>query len=218
MKKLVLIISIAILNTFCTSPKEENKIDLNIKEIIDQKERIDTLQVKKLETKTQKEFSDRENDVKSEKAYYVIKNVNTFKNRFNNYCRKSSSSLRIRNITVQIGEVNNTFQYMFNSHIGLIGTLNKKDGSLKEVTMVGQGDGSLNSATNILVTMGGIINGVNPSLTPNERGQILKEIGFLNDNVDINNLEANTKRGEIKYWINSSKYLGIMFGASNVNN
>ncbi len=220
MKKLLLILILASLISYCSSPntkKSDEITEEDENEIIDQKD-TDSSLIEELETRSEETYSNKTSISKSISEHYVLKDIYTFKNRFNKYCRKSKSSLRIKNITIQIGEVNNTFQYMFNDHIGLIGTLNKKDNSLKEITMIGQGNGNLDSATNILITMGGIISCITPTIKPSGRGKILREIGFFNDNVDINNLEANTKRGDIKYWINSSKYLGIMFGASNIKN
>lgn len=66
--------------------------------------------------------------------------------------------------------------------------------------------------------MGAIIYTVSPHLKAAQRDQALKDLGFLDKNIDILNLKGNTQRNNIKYWVSSSKYMGIWFGASHFNN
>ncbi|GAA3521009.1 hypothetical protein GCM10022393_39170 [Aquimarina addita] len=158
------------------------------------------------------------NPTSSTKNYYIAKSARQFKNRFNQFCIETNSSIRLVNVNINKGEINNTFQYMFNKNLGIFGSINKSDNTLLEVTMVGQGDGSVSSGVDIILTMSGIISSIQPDLSPNQRAGILKKLGFLDDKTDILNLERNTVIGNIKYWVGSSKYTGIMFGASNINN
>lgn len=141
----------------------------------------------------------------------------SFKEAFNNYA--SSNDLDELQITddleVKEGEVQNTFQYMFNGHLGVIGTVNKSDGSVKEVTLLGSGDGSFKSGSNIILGMMAIIAAVDPGLKAENRIEILKDLGLLGGkDVDITNLSGKTERNGIKYFISSSEMMGLMFGAS----
>lgn len=226
MKKIIFIIIVFIcLITYCSSPGQEDKIEVTNESFLENDSKNTKYFYQKDSTNQQITGINKKTSNKKEvtpkltnKTYYVVKGVGSFKKRFNQFSRASSSSLRIGNITINQGKVNNTFQYMFNKYIGILGTVNKVDNSLKELTMIGQSDGSLSSGIDIIVVMGGIINSVQPNLNPNERGQILKDLGILGDEIDLMNLEENTHRGNIKYWVNSSKYIGIMFGASHINN
>jgi len=94
---------------------------------------------------------------------YLFKTPDDFKEAFNKYSASNSLGFEIDELKVTEGEVQNTFQYMITGHLGLIGTVNKADGSVKEINMIGSGDGTTRSATNILLCMGAIIGTVDPA-------------------------------------------------------
>lgn len=149
--------------------------------------------------------------------YAIIKNVDQFKMDFNTYAKESQSSLRIRKIIVEPGEVHNAFQYSFSDGLAIVGTLNKKDNSIRSLIMTAQGDGTLNSGLNMLVVMGAIITSTNPSLTDDERGDVLYQLGLFDDEVDISKLSGRTIKNGIKYFVDGIPQVGIMFGAQNSN-
>ena len=104
---------------------------------------------------------------------------------------------------------------MFTEHLGIIGTVNKSDGSVKEVMMLGTGDGTYKSGGDIILCMLAIIASVDPKMAADKRIDILKDLGFLGgDDVDLTNLSGKTERNGIKYFISSSSVTGLMFGAS----
>lgn len=158
-----------------------------------------------------------EDNKKEEKIASLGFDVDEFKKRFNKAAQEFKSDMRIDNIKVESGAVQDTFQYMLTSHLGIVGAVNKEDGNINSITIIGQGDGTVQSGLNIMVSMGILIATVNPELSPDERGNILKELGIIGDNVDILNLNKDTIRNGKKYFITSSKELGIMFGVENAN-
>lgn len=83
--------------------------------------------------------------------------------------------------------------------------------------MVGAGDGTAQSGTDILVTIGLLITSTNPDLTTEERAGVLQDLGLLSEGVDISQINQSTKRNGIKYTIKGSKELGVWFIASDAN-
>jgi hypothetical protein len=144
----------------------------------------------------------------------LFSSTDAFKDAFNNFCRKSNFDYSINDITVGEGEVQNTFQIMLNTNVGFIGAVNKSTGSVKEITMIGSGDGSANSGIDIMQGMACVIGSADPSLAPGERGEILTALGILDKTKNIYNLQASKDVNGVHYWINSSELTGIMFGAS----
>ncbi|MGZ3974624.1 MAG: hypothetical protein ACXVMI_10200 [Flavisolibacter sp.] len=138
-----------------------------------------------------------------------------FKNAFNEFSSSNKLDFQIEDIEVQEGQVQNTFQYMFTKNLGILGAVNKSDGGIKELTMLGSGDGTFKSGSNIFLCMAAIIATVDPTLQPEKRGDILRDLGITDKNdSDITNMEGKTERNGIKYYVSSSPSIGFMFGAS----
>lgn len=139
-----------------------------------------------------------------------------FKTTFNKAATEFESDLIINNITVTEGAAQNSFQYMFTENLGIIGTVNKKDGSVRDVMLMGTGDGTLESGADILIGMGILITATNPELSADERGNVLRELGII-DSSDIMDLNKSTIRNGIRYKIMTSKDLGIWLSAGDAN-
>jgi hypothetical protein len=147
----------------------------------------------------------------------LLNSADQFKSKMNNFFDELNLDLQIRNFKIEDGAVNNTFQVMMNEHIGIIGSLNKSDNSVKEISMMGQGDGTTASGANIMFVMVGMIAACDPDLPAEERGEIMKELGLLDKNMDINNLKNSTIRNGLKYWVVSNNITGLSFGVSKNN-
>jgi hypothetical protein len=137
-----------------------------------------------------------------------------FKTAFNNFCQENSFALEIDDLKSQEGKVNNTFSYMFTANLGIVGTLNKANGTVKEISMIGKGDGTATSGADIMTCMAGIIGTVDPSLKAKQRGEILDKLGLFDKGVDFKDHSASTDKNGIHYYINCSELMGIVFGAS----
>lgn len=145
----------------------------------------------------------------------LFENANDFKAAFNKFCHSNSLDFEIGRLKVEDGEVQNTFSCTLNDHLAIIGSVNKSDGTVKEVTMIGSGNGTAGSGGNILLCMMALIATVEPDLEPAQRTDVLKELGFLGDkDVDIMDMSTKTDHNGIHYWVNTSKTIGVMFGAS----
>ncbi|GIM45921.1 hypothetical protein DNHGIG_14700 [Collibacillus ludicampi] len=169
------------------------------------------------ETKDIKDKSTQNEKNDAEKtAYSIGMNPEQFKVSFNQQAQAFGASFRINSLEIDEGPVQNSFKYMLNDHLGLVGSINKKDGSIRDVMLLGQGDGTLKSGLDILGGMGALIAATNPSLPPEERGQILKDLG-ITKGADLSNVDKSTVRNGLKYTLSSSKDIGIMFGVSNAN-
>ena len=144
---------------------------------------------------------------------YLISSAQEFKNNFNSFSKTYKLGLRITKLNIQQGDANNTFTYILSKQVGLVGTINKTDNSLISISMVGQGNGSLQSGVDIIATMTCIIGAVDTSLSATERKSIMDQLGFFTKNVDLYNLTNQTTVDGIRYFINSSYQVGIICGA-----
>lgn len=150
-----------------------------------------------------------------EKQNYLFSTPGDFKSAFNKYTASNKLDLHIGELKVQEGEVQNTFTFMFNNHLGIVGSVNKTGGSVKEITMLGTGDGTFKSGSNIILCMVAVIATVDPGLAPEKRIDVLKDLGLVgNKKADIMNLSGKTERNGISYVISSSTVTGLIFGVS----
>jgi hypothetical protein len=141
--------------------------------------------------------------------------VRDFRKVFNQTASKNQFNFQLPNIKVINGEANNVFQCKFTDNLGIIGTVDKTNKGVKEITMTGRSDGTLESSTNLILCMAVIIASVDPSLLPEQRGDVLRELGFFGaGNTDIMNLSTKTERNGLEYFFVSNPQLGIMFGVS----
>ena len=120
---------------------------------------------------------------------------------------------------MESGQVQDTFKVTFNTSCGLIGTINKADGSIRDLTIIAAGQGLSNTKTaaNVILSWGLLIQTTSPDLSSNERGSILKDLGAIGDNASFKNADKSTSRGHINYYLKSSDTLGIWFGAKDIN-
>ncbi|GAV11934.1 hypothetical protein [Paenibacillus sp. NAIST15-1] len=190
-------------------------VDTNKKEPIENK--VATPQ-KQVNTNKNKDNDNKENDVKKEAPPATIGlSPEEFKKAFNNSAKEFKSDLRINKISVEKGELQDTFKYMFTNKLGIVGTVNKNGGKIRDVLLIGNGFGDQESAADIIISMGLIITVTNPEISTEDRGKILKELGLLDEGVDFTTIDNNTVRNGIKYRVKGSEEIGIMFSAGDVN-
>ncbi|TVX93069.1 hypothetical protein [Paenibacillus agilis] len=128
-----------------------------------------------------------------------------------------SNNLRIENLKVKKGTENDTFQHSFTKTFFIEGTVHKKTGEIRDLMLVGSGDGTLTSVADIFVSIGAIVAVTNPELKKEERGDVLNEIGLTDPNADIIGLKSASIRNGIKYSINAATELGIVFIVAHEN-
>ncbi|MGG4146101.1 hypothetical protein ABEW34_23660 [Paenibacillus algorifonticola] len=79
------------------------------------------------------------------------------------------------------------------------------------------GDGTPQSGANLILSFGALIGATNPELETNESGDIFEELGLMESNVDMYNLNKSAERNGITYTIKSLKETGIWFMAQNAS-
>ena len=146
--------------------------------------------------------------------HYLFDNAFEFEGKFNQYCSTYQTEFRINKLNIIEGPVQNTFAYSLTDNLALNGTIDKDNGGVKEVFMIGMGNGEVQSGTNMVVCMLAIIATADPSIPDDKRVSILKELHFGDKNYDVTNMETATYRNNIKYYIISSPQMGFWFGAT----
>lgn len=165
-----------------------------------------------------KETESKKKTAQSSKPGDIGMDVEGFRKAFNSTAKNlNMSDMEIGKLNVQDGAVQDVFTYEISDYVNLQGSVNKSDGSVREVTVIGVGDGTAQSGTDILLTIGLLIASTNPDLTVDERAGVLQDLGLLSEGVDISQIDQSTKRNGIKYTIKGSKELGIWFIASDAN-
>ncbi|RAI85658.1 hypothetical protein DET54_12113 [Paenibacillus pabuli] len=130
----------------------------------------------------------------------------------------NNSKLKIgKKLNIETGPAQDVFQYMTTDYIGIAGSVNKADGSLRDVMMIGQGNGTLSSGTDLVLTIGLVILATNPDLPSKAVGSVLDDLGILNEGVDWTTVNESTELNGIRYSITGSDAIGIMFSASDAN-
>jgi hypothetical protein len=138
-----------------------------------------------------------------------------FRRDFNSYCSKAGLDLNILDLKFTDGEVSNSFIYSFSDNLAISGITNKSDGSVTELFMIGRGNGSLESGTDIILCMVAIIATVDPSIPAENRAKVLRDLHcYGDDSYDITNMSTNTEINGFKYYVNSSEQMGLMFGVT----
>ncbi|SEG35025.1 hypothetical protein [Paenibacillus sp. UNC499MF] len=143
--------------------------------------------------------------------------ANQFKTAFNKAAAEFKSDLKIGSLKVEDGAVQNTFSTKLTEHLYVNGSVNKSDGKLREVYVLGNGDGTPKSGADLMVSFGLIVTATNPNLSADERGTVFKDLGLIGDNVDIKKLDKSIVRKNIKYTIKYMDQIGFMFIASDPN-
>lgn len=146
-------------------------------------------------------------------AKVLFETPGDFRIAFNDFCKGIDIEMRVGRPQVTDGEVNNTFKADVSKSIAFIGTLNKADNTVKELTMIGMGDGTASSGADILIAMAALVGTMEPSLTGNERMEVLKKLGMMTDE-DVMNLSKTYDHNGLHYFISSSEQMGIWFGVS----
>lgn len=121
------------------------------------------------------------NRIEEEADFILINSIETVKQRFNSISSEVESSLRITQIRIREGEPDNLgkiIEYEFSNHLSLVGRLNRNDNSIATLSIgLREAESPTEIADFILATLF-LIATTNPELKPDERGNIMKEIGF----------------------------------------
>lgn len=130
----------------------------------------------------------------------------TFCTRFNQYLAKSGTGFQMGNVTIQ----EDMFKHSFSDRISIGGTFTKQ--KLDSLLLVGQGDGSMDSAADILLVMASLVRAATPDL-PDEQVKALLhniiEVKPQSDRPDVKSSE-NILDGKV-YHLSLEPRLGVIF-------
>jgi hypothetical protein len=173
-------------------------------------------EIKEVKTEPKEEFEEAKNEIKDKKAKPLFDTPDDFKDAFNKFASSNSLDLNIDELEIKEGEAANVFNYQFTDHLGVVGSVDKSNGCVNSLILIGSGDGSVKSGGNIILGMCGIIAAVDPSIKPENRLDILKGLGLLGKSkVDYADMpQKELIKNGIKYTITSSASMGLWFSAS----
>lgn len=122
------------------------------------------------------------------------------------------ADLRVDDLDIQEGQVQDIFQVRLADYVFLQGTVSQGDDGLKEITILGGPETQEQSLT-VLTTWGLAVSATSPELNPDERGDVLRDLGIVGDDtIDFSDHEAETVRGDVRYWVQFSDAIGLIFG------
>ncbi|WP_052723864.1 hypothetical protein [Paenibacillus wulumuqiensis] len=136
---------------------------------------------------------------------------NQFRTAFNKSSAEVGMDLNLPQPTIESGPAQNTFQYMLSDNIAMTGTINKADGSVREIMLLGQTAGSYEESTNYLLIMGLIMKTVDPSATKEDNAAKMRKLGLMDDNLELANLDKKVIINDLRYSISYLEEIGLMF-------
>ncbi|MGP2424572.1 hypothetical protein V1954_04595 [Yersinia sp. 2538 StPb PI] len=137
-----------------------------------------------------------------------------FEKRMNANLETSNSSLKLK-INLKKNGVNNTFNYAFNDHLVIVGTIDKPSQKLSEITLITSGDGTAKSGIDIGAV---VVSAFSATLGENtmktgEPGIIVMKLMAMNKSSTKDNEPSSTIFNGIKFSFFSSDTTGYRFTA-----
>lgn len=137
--------------------------------------------------------------------------VEEFRNNFDKFADEFELFFRSdKDAEVEKGEVNDLQKIVTASeYVQVFATLNKEGGILA-LNLVGVGDGSEQSGIEIMSTIGTIVAASQPELEPEERGDILRDVGLIGES-ELPEEMVTVEDGGYAYSLSVSDITGVMF-------
>ncbi|MFW5387367.1 hypothetical protein [Yersinia sp. 2542 StPb PI] len=137
-----------------------------------------------------------------------------FEKRMNANLETSNSSLRLK-INFKKNGVNNTFNYAFNDHLVIVGTIDKPSQKLSEIILITSGDGTAQDGMDIGAA---VVSAFSATLGENtmktgEPGIIMMKLMAMNKSSTKDNEPSSTIFNGIKFSFFSSDTTGYRFTA-----
>lgn len=113
--------------------------------------------------------------------------------------------------TEETSDKGSTVQAAIGKHSRMVFSSDKAAGNMTDLTLISGGEKlSALDTTEMMLTWITIVQTLSPGLAPEERGQVLKDTGLLQDKMKES---GETVRGGVRYWHSMGKGMGIWFGA-----
>ncbi|WP_339309766.1 hypothetical protein NZ043_27480 [Paenibacillus sp. FSL k6-2145] len=124
-----------------------------------------------------------------------------FKNVFNSIVGKYRlNGLGITKLDLTKSQENDTrtFQYTFSDDLSMVGVLNSNE-EIQEIMLIGNGGFSEQTGGTLMTAIATLIMTTNSEYTYNDAQDVIKDIGLLDSNVNLNAFDGATVRNGFKY-------------------
>ena len=111
------------------------------------------------------------------------------------------------------GAVQDTTTYDGDPSVALNAAIKKETGLANSFTFIGVPDGSEASGFQVIAGTGVFIGAIDPSLTPNDRNDVLMELGMMDEDFNFLDHEGKTIKSGFTYHLSMSEFTGIMLSA-----
>lgn len=150
-------------------------------------------------------------DTEDEQELTLKVSLEEFRDNFDNAADEFDLPFRINRVAeVEEGAVNNSVKLITASeYVNSFAALSR-DNEILSITLIGSGDGSDDSGFEILAAIGATIAATQPELSPDERGEILRDLGIISDG-ELPEEMTSAVSGEYIYSFEYNDLAGVMF-------
>ncbi|ODA07325.1 hypothetical protein [Paenibacillus polymyxa] len=100
----------------------------------------------------------------------------------------------------ELKEDSNMFQYKFNDHLSMTGTVDSTH-KIQEVMLIGSGGFQKKTGGNLMIAIIALIMTTNSDYNYDDAQDVIKDTGLLDDDVNLQDFEGATVRNRVKYRI-----------------
>jgi len=150
-------------------------------------------------------------------ATCIYSTTDEFRIAFNDYSKNSKRPLFVGFGEKKYGEINDTQEYFITNNLSILLKLDKTSSCIKEIVMIGRGNGMPESGIDIVNCTLTIISLTTPNAVPDERRKIMSELGLWSRNKDWDINKKTTFNGMVYSFVLDKK-LGVWLRASKLGN
>lgn len=139
-----------------------------------------------------------------------------FRGKFNNQAELVDAYYKLTKFVITPGEENNTFTHLIGQNIGIVGTLNKKSGEIKELLVMVTGTDSKSAKDSLkpIIVILGVAEAANSDALKEQVGKFIpKMVSSAMANIETGRPEEMTI-GAVHYIASASAVTGLMFSVS----
>lgn len=128
-----------------------------------------------------------------------------FQNNWNRFIDESGlENLRMPPVQVEEGAVQDVFTVSLSSRLSVLGTVNKADGTIRDVQVFGTPTEDFAENTDLILSWAALIAAVDPTMEASQRGEILEDLGIVGgDEWAESGYEAEVTANGVRYKFNN---------------
>lgn len=153
-----------------------------------------------------------ENDVKSEALYYNSEvTPEKFLERYNSAIKAhDNTNYMIDKFIIEKGDKGTSMKYVFNKDLAIAGALNK-DGTIKEIIMIGKGDLRNETGVGIMTVIGSMILATIENPNSNDPKPILSDLGLFDSDINLDHFKESLTHNGVTYRMGIDHTTTIVF-------